>query len=94
MAYSDIVQMATNYSLQSRVAAAAAQEGEQDPMTWAQSNAWDFAAQPGWSDAWAYAKDTQTVNQNPDTGARNDVISDGMILSAVQAIRAAEANPV
>lgn len=91
MAYSSIVEMATSYSLISRVAAAAAQEGEQDPMTWAQQNAWEVAAQPGWADSWDYAKDTATVNQNPDTGARNDVISDQQILGAVQAIRGATA---
>ncbi len=93
MAYTDIVEMATNATLRTRFAAAAAAEGEDDPSRWAADNAWHLAASPGWADAWAYAEDTATVNQNPDTGMRNDVITDGMILSAVQARQAALATP-
>lgn len=93
MAYIDIVQMATNATLRTRVAAAAAAEGEGDPTQWAADNMWRIAAAPGWSDAWDYAEDTKTDNVNPDTGARDDVISDSMILAAVQARRAELAAP-
>lgn len=93
MAYIDIVQMATNPTLRTRVAAAAAAEGEPDPLGWAEANMWAIAAAPGWADAWDYAEDTRTDNVNPDTGARDDVISDVMILSAVQERRAALAAP-
>lgn len=88
MAYSSIVEMAQSNSLLNRVAAAAAGEGESDPLTWVHQNAWEIAAQPGWADAWDYARDNATADDNPDTGARPAVISDGMILASVQAIRA------
>lgn len=85
MSYAAVVQLARSSSLLDRVAAAAAKEGQDSPQSWALERAWRFAAEPGWAEAWAYAKDTQSVNVNPDTGAREDVISDAMILAAVQA---------
>lgn len=85
MSYRSIVEMASSQSLIARIAACAAQEGvETNPLTWAQDNIWKVAASPGWADQWSYAVDTATVNVNPDTGARNDVITDGNILSVVQ----------
>lgn len=88
MAYKDIVDMAGSQSLTSRIVAAAAQESVDEPLAWVQSRIWKFAASPGWADAWAYANGTATVNNNPDTGVRDDVISDAMILSAVQSVAA------
>jgi hypothetical protein len=94
MAYSSIVEMARSFSLQSRVSAAAAQEGVQgNPEQWTQANIWRVVSSPGWAEPWDYAEDTKTVNVNQDTGARNDVINDEMILAAVQAIIAADAPP-
>lgn len=90
MAYSTIAEIAGSTSLQTRIAGAAAQEGVDLPVGWAATHAWEIAASPEWADNWAYAVDTATVNVNPDTGARNDVISDAMILAAVQALIAAE----
>lgn len=86
MSYTDITIMAGNASLLGRVTAAAAEEGINDPGNWAASNIWQIVAQPGWDDAWNYAEGNKTVNVNPDTGARDDVINDGMILAAVQAV--------
>lgn len=86
MVYSAIVDMANSASLRSRVAAAAAAEGASDPEQWARANIWRIAASPDWATDWAYAVDTATVNVNPDTGARIDVISDADILAAVQAV--------
>lgn len=84
MSYQAVVQMANSSSLLQRVAAAAAEEGMADPMDWAQRNLWKVVSSPGWRDAWSYAEDVKTVNQNPDTGIRTDVINDDMILAAVQ----------
>ena len=47
-------------------------------------------ARPDWVEAFAYGRTPRPQNHNPDSGARNDVINDGMILAAVQAVRAAE----
>jgi hypothetical protein len=85
MTYNSIREMATSPSLLARIAASAAQQGIDNPVVWANDNMWKLAASPAWDDKWDYAKATQTPNVNPDTGARNDVISDGDILSAVQA---------
>jgi hypothetical protein len=91
--YNAIDQLASSASLLNRVAAAAASEGQADPTGWADRNKWRLAAEPGWADAWSFAEDNATVNVNPDTGVRDDVINDSMILTAVQAILADEAGP-
>lgn len=88
MSYSSIVEMAGSESLRSRVTAAAAAEGVDNPTQWIHSAMWPLAASPGWADQWDYAKATYQVNANPDFGARNDVISDADILAAVQASQA------
>lgn len=93
MSYQSVVEMASSQSLLARLVAAAAAEGQTDPLQWTQANVWRLSATPGWADAWAYARDTETDDQNPDTGRRPGVISDGMILSAVQALRAEQAPP-
>jgi hypothetical protein len=91
--YNIVVTMVASTSLTTRCAAAASGEGVQVPLVWAQENAWELASSPGWSEAWKSALDGMTVNVNPDTGIRDDVITDGMILSAVQTLLAAEAPP-
>jgi hypothetical protein len=85
VSYQSIVDMAQSESLLNRIAAAAAQEGWQgDPRQFAMNRRWEFAKDSGWVAAWDYACGEYNVNQNPDTGARTDVISDAMILAAVQ----------
>lgn len=91
MAYQSIVQMAGSQSLLARICACAAAEGQAEPMTWAQANMWWLCSAPDWDDAWQYAVDSATVNVNPDTGARDDVINDSMILAAVQSLRTSQA---
>ena len=91
MAYSSVVEMASSQSILSRVSACVAAEGEHNPVVWAQANIWAVVSAPGWQEAWDYAQSTATDEQNPDTGRRPAVISDGMILSSVQAVRAAPA---
>lgn len=85
MNYNAIAEMSQSSSLRNRVTACAAECNKTDPSTWSATRMWQIAAAPGWNEAWAYAVDTLTVNQNPDIGARTDVITDAMILAAVQA---------
>ena len=84
MGYWDIAQMSADVDLTSRVAACAAQEGVPDPRQWAADNVLLLAAEPGWADAWASA--VAAGNEQP--GRDPAVITDGMILAAVQAAAA------
>lgn len=83
MAYLDIAEMSADVDLNSRVAACAAQEGKPDPRQWAGDNILVLAASPGWEQAWAAAAAADPPVQLP--GADAGVITDPMILSAVQA---------
>lgn len=87
MSYATYIQMANNGALIERVAGCAAEQGETVPYGWAAQNIWAVVSRSDWVAAWAYAEDAKTNNVNPDTGARTDVINDGMILSAVQDVR-------
>ena len=81
MGYYDIATMSADLDLTSRIAACAAQEGIADPRQWATDNALTLAASPGWADAWASA----IAGGNESPGRDDAVITDAMILSAVQA---------
>jgi hypothetical protein len=81
MAYWDVAQMSSDPDLQSRIAACAAQEGKPNPRDWAYQHALVLCASPGWDAAWASA----VAGNVPDPGRDPGVITDGMILSAVQA---------
>lgn len=83
MAYQDIVEMHDSSTLRARITACVALEGISDPDNWAYQNAWKTAAQPGWADAWAYARDNGMIDE-AERGRNGGVISDSMILSAVQ----------
>jgi hypothetical protein len=86
--------MAGSQSLTSRIVAAAAQEGRTDPLPWVQQRIWIIVSyDTGWPAAWDYARDTATLDNNPDTGVRPGVITDQMILTVVQAVMAEEAVP-
>lgn len=86
MTYQSIVEMASSASLLTRVAASVADEGYPgDPLDFARTNIWHIvSADSGWSDAWDYARDNATLDNNPDTGARPGVINDAMILAVIQ----------
>lgn len=85
MSYLSIVSMAGSQSLLTRIAAAAADEGQADPLGWAQAHIWQIvSADSGWDDAWTFAVDSATADVNPDTGMRPGVINDAMILAVVQ----------
>lgn len=88
MAYSSIAEMVQSPSLSQRITGAVAVEGEASPDAWTRDHIWAVVSSPGWAEAWDYARDNQTDDDNPDTGARPGVISDQMILSGVQAVRA------
>lgn len=83
--YNRVVEMAKDRDLLERIAAAAAEQGQEAPDQWAAYNMWKIAASPGWADSWDYALRAYNVNQNPNTGQRDDVITDQAILAAVQA---------
>jgi hypothetical protein len=82
MTYKTVADMAENFALNRRITAAAAKEDVDDPPTWAQENRWEVASQPGWDAAW----DSAVAAENPDPGNDEAVITDGMILSGVQAV--------
>lgn len=86
MAYTSIVEMTMSQALLNRIAACAADEGFPDnPLLWSQQNIWAIvASDSGWSAAWDSANASASEDYNPDTGARSDVITDGMILTVVQ----------
>ena len=88
MTYASIANIVDSASLRRRILACAADEGVPTPDLWVTQNIWTIASQPGWADAWDYAVDNWTPDDNPDTGARPGVISDAMILAAVQALNA------
>lgn len=48
---------------------------------------WLLAAAPGWGAAWESALASTRATDAPPIGADSAVITDGMILSAVQALR-------
>lgn len=89
MSYHAVSQLSRDSALQDRIAACAVTEGEENPDGWAYDHRWKLAASPGWREAYAYALEMKT----PDPGIDPGVISDGMILSAVQTTRAAATAP-
>lgn len=90
MSYKTQAILARDSGLMLRVAACAATQSIPSPESWAWTNNWALSSQPGWDDAYAYAL-AQNV-ENP--GESESVISDSMILSAVQAMKTAEAGQV
>lgn len=85
MTYAQVYEMSQNASLQRRIAAAAAQQGQDNPSAWASLYVLNVCASPGWEDAWAAGLASDQAGA--DTGAREDVITDAMILAAVQQVR-------
>lgn len=86
MSYSTIAKMARDGDLHDRFAACVAQENIADnAVGWVSDNAWQLVTAADAVAAYDYA--TGAGVSNP--GARDDVVTDGMILAAVTA-RAAE----
>lgn len=82
MSYATITVCANDEAFQGRLTAAAAQEGWADPPTaMFRDLRWPVSAKPDIEAAYASA----LAADNPDPGGDESVITDGMILSAVQA---------
>lgn len=81
MSYKTISISAEDQSLFKRVEASAAQEGEwQNPGFWVSQHIWAVCSANDIEEAYAYALSVD----NPDPGGDEGVITDQMILSAVQ----------
>jgi hypothetical protein len=80
VSYSTLAAAARDNQLADRIAACAATQGEPEPEQWARLHMWALAASPGWDDAYSYA----VTAGNPAPGNDSGVITDGMILAAVQ----------
>lgn len=92
MGYSAQAQLSQDGDFINRVAACAAIEIDdktKQPLQWALDNSWWLAAAPGFADAYQYAID----NGNPRPGNDPAVITDGMILGAVQALETEQTQP-
>lgn len=85
MSYLTQSRIAINTAMFNRVAQAAATEGFAEPDAWTGTHARTWAASPGWDGAW---ESSLASHPDPgyDPGTDEAVITDGMILSEVQAI--------
>lgn len=81
MSYGTIFQCAGDAAFQGRVTAACAQEGEADPAGAMQRVIWPVSTASDVEAAYASA----IAADNPNPGGDETVITDGMILSHVQA---------
>lgn len=83
MSYLSISQAATDPLLRARIAACCAQESTDTathPLPLADAIQWRCCGEPGWGEAWESAK----AAGNENIGADPAVITDAMILTAVQ----------
>lgn len=86
MSYATIAKITQSLSLRERLVACAADEGAPTPEAWVSQNIWKIATAPGADDAWESAIAAGVT----DPGAREDVITDGMILGVVQPLLVAQ----
>jgi hypothetical protein len=89
MSYNTVADMAEDLALNRRLTAAVAKEAILDPKGWLYPRNWQVVSQPGWDAAW----DSAVAGGVTNPGADEAVITDGMILSGVQAVIASEAPP-
>lgn len=82
MAYSDVALLSSDNDFILRTRACVATEGGSDPVAWTTANQWAMAATPGFGDKYA----SGIANGIERPGNDPSVITDGDILSAVQAI--------
>lgn len=88
MALSDITAMTNSHSLRNRIIGAAAAVRGEESLSWVLSNNYTLCSSKEWTDKWQYATqdDPDRRNRHPDTGCRDDVIGDEMIIEAVTAL--------
>lgn len=86
MSYATIATIQSDFHLHRRVTACVAAEkiNAPDYEAWANEHRWQLATQPGWATAWESAVEVQVENPGADPG----VITDAMILAAVQSLAA------
>lgn len=94
MTYRTVAAMVASASLIDREYAAIAKEGIDPPEAWQDQHRWKLAAQPGWDAAWDSALAAHPDDPDYDPGSDEGVITDGMILSAVQGLIEAERPPI
>lgn len=80
MSYQSIAQMQKDPQLKERIAACCAQEGEASPEQSANEIMWQCVSHADW----AAAYESAVINFNRNPGGDGRVITDQMILSAVQ----------
>lgn len=78
--------IAANGWMANRIAQCATEQGIEGADTWTAQNRRDWAAAPGWGDAWASALASHPDDETYDPGRDEAVITDQMILSQVQAM--------
>lgn len=88
MSYLTQDHIAHSPAMQGRVAQAAASEGYAEPDNWMALHARTWAASPDWDAAWESALASHPDDPDYNPGTDEAVITDGMILSAVQTIGA------
>lgn len=81
--YSTHGDIATDYEIRKRVTACAAQEGLTNPQAWTQSVIWNLV-KSDWIAAWESAVAGGTIPED-ELGRNEAVVTEGMILSSVQA---------
>lgn len=86
MSYRTQALLARDQHIIERITACAATEDIPNPSQWAWVHQWSFSSQPGWDAAYSSAVTSKVV----DPGNSESVITDGMILAAVQSVRASE----
>lgn len=92
MTYKTVAVINRDTDLLSRVTACVATENLSDfPEQWVSDRVWDLATQPGWAEAWESSLAAHPDDPDYRPGDDEVVITDGMILSAVQSIVATEA---
>lgn len=86
MSYLSVAAIKQNSWLRVRIAACVAVEDVSElPEEWVQDRLWALAAQPGWAQAWDSALAAHPEDSY-EPGKDEAVITDGMILAAVQAL--------
>jgi hypothetical protein len=78
--------MAEDWGLRMRLIACAAQEHPDNPVTFVEEQIWRICGQPGWGDAWQYARLTHADVEGYEIGKDDTVLTDGMILSGMQSV--------
>ena len=87
MSYRTLAVLGRDDNILARIVACTSTQGEADPFRWALERRWALSSQSGWDAAYASALTAGT----PNPGNSETVITDNMILSAVQSIMTAEA---